>query len=310
VLAIRTSFISSLFEDLRARGQDPASLASCSGVVDEVASLAAVADEVAARLGEPDLGVRLAGTTTWALPVAPPPADAAPAPTLADALARLAALSGRSDPRARLTFEVAETGGVLALHVAGSPEGLGRHGNEHALVVALRLAQSWTGRALVPRRAWLAHPEPADASAIRAALGCADLVFGAGDSGVVLDAEALAAPVATLPDAPAAGALDLVAELRVRLRPALGQGLPGVSTLARALGMSTRTLQRRLGELGTSYGDVLDDLRRDMARLRLEQRDLSVAAAARQLGYSDSRAFIRAFRRWTGATPGAYQVRA
>ncbi len=310
MLAIRTSFLSTLNEGLRARGKDPAALASGSGVAWEESSLAEVADVAARLLGEPDLGVRLAERTTWPLG-APAPVELGTVPTVADALARLAALSGRGDPRARFTFEFAETGGVLALHVAGAPQGLGRHGNEHALAMALGLARAFRGRAIVPRRAWLAHPEPADSSAIRAVLGCSDIVFGAGDSGLVLDADTLATPAqAELPAPPEGGALDLVAELRARLRPHLRGPLPGVSTLARALAMSTRTLQRRLGELGTSYGDVLDDLRRDLARLRLEQRDLSVAAAARQLGYSDSRAFIRAFRRWTGATPGAYQVRA
>ena len=311
-----------MVEELRARGKDPAALASSSGVGDEeVAALVAISVEVAALLDDPHLGINLASSRPWSLDApAAPSSDApampmalvpAPVATLADALAGLAALSGRGDARARFTFEVAETGGVLALHVAGAPEGLGQHGNEHALTCALALARAVTGRSIVPRRAWLAHPEPADSSAVRAVLGCSDLVFGAGDSGLVFDADALAAPVSGAPSSPAAdGTLDLVAELRLRLRPTLRQGPPGVGILARALGMSTRTLQRRLGELGTSYGDVLDDLRRDLARLRLEQRNLSVAAAARQLGYSDSRAFIRAFRRWTGATPGAYQVRA
>src|SRR5215831_21235869 len=277
--------MSALFEGMRARGQDPASLASSSGVIEEVASLAAVADQAAALLGEPELGIQLAASSSWPIGGTDAPAEGVPAPTLADALARLAALSGRGDPRARFTFELAETGGVLALHVAGAPQGLGRHGNEHALIAALELARRWSGRHVVPRRAWLAHEEPASSAAIRTALGCSDLTFGAGDSGIVLDADSLAAPISgQIAALPEGGPLDLVAELRVRLRPTLRSGPPGVGTLARQLGMSTRTLQRRLGELGTSYGDVLDDLRRDLARLRLEQRDLSVAAAARQLG--------------------------
>ena len=338
MLSIRTAFLRALLDELRARGHDPASLAACSGVASDdleamaTASLPALADEIAERLGEASLGIALAVKAPWRLPepgrglaagsvaVAPveasppslaPAAPLSPTATLADALGRLAALSGWADPRARFTFELAETGGVLAFHVAGAPAGLGRHGNEHILVAALALARTLTGRDLLPRRAWLANAEPTDASAIRTALGCADIIFGAGDSGLVLDADALAAPVViALPELPANAPLDLVAALRERLKPTLRVGVTPVGAMARALALSTRTLQRRLGELGTSYGDVLDDLRRDLARIRLEQRDLSVAAAARQLGYSDSRAFIRAFRRWTGATPGAYQVRA
>src|SRR5262249_10498174 len=105
--------MSALFEGMRARGQDPASLASRSGVIEEVASLGAVADEAAPLLAEPDLGIRLAATTAGPLGPGEVPAEGAPTPTLGDALARLAALSGRGDPRARFTFELAETGGVL-----------------------------------------------------------------------------------------------------------------------------------------------------------------------------------------------------
>jgi AraC-like DNA-binding protein len=340
MLAIRTAFLKALLDEMRARGHDPASLAACSGVaiedmtVEASARVAAIADEIAQLVDDGNLGIVAAMKAPWRLSafgaplavgsVAVPPVEPAPtsdlvsevavaptSPSLADALARVAALSGWADPRARFTFELAETGGVLAFHVAGAPEGLGRHGNEHVLVAALGLARALTGRDLSPRRAWLANAEPADSSAIRAALGCADIIFGAGDSGLVLDSDALAAMiVAPLPELPANAPLDLVAALRERLKPTLRVGVTPVGAMARALALSTRTLQRRLGELGTSYGDVLDDLRRDLARIRLEQRDLSVAAAARQLGYSDSRAFIRAFRRWTGATPGAYQLRA
>jgi AraC-like DNA-binding protein len=315
VLALRTFFLEALLEEMRARGLDPAVLASRSGV-EEVATLSAVAEEIAALSGEPSLGVRIAERTTLRLeapsaePAPAPPADGA-ALTLGDALARLATATGQGDARARFTFEAGEPGGVLALHVAGAAQGLGRQGNEHALVAAVQWARALTGRVVSPRRAWLAHSENEASAVLRAALGCADVAFGAGASGLVFDADTLALPlVADLPALSPATQLDLVAELRARLRPTLLGGAPGVGALARALAMSTRTLQRRLGELGTSYGDVLDDLRRDVARLRLERRDLTVAAAARELGYSDSRAFIRAFRRWTGATPGAYQVRA
>lgn len=87
---------------------------------------------------------------------------------------------------------------------------------------------------------------------------------------------------------------------------ALPAGEPGEATAARALGMSRRNLQRRLQAEGTTYRDVLSDLRREMACTYLDEGRASVTEIAFLLGFTDTCSFSRAFRRWAGLSPREY----
>lgn len=91
---------------------------------------------------------------------------------------------------------------------------------------------------------------------------------------------------------------------RAIIRHSGGDG-PRAARVAADLGMSQRTLARRLAELGTSFSQVVDVLRRALAERYLHQSDMSLSEIAFLLGYSDLSAFTTAFRRWTGKTPGA-----
>jgi len=73
--------------------------------------------------------------------------------------------------------------------------------------------------------------------------------------------------------------------------------------VARALGTSTRSLQRRLKQEGTTYARVNDEVRRDLALRYVSATELGMAEIAFLLHFNDVSAFYRAFRRWTGATP-------
>ena len=79
--------------------------------------------------------------------------------------------------------------------------------------------------------------------------------------------------------------------------------------MAQALHLSQRTLQRRLQEEGTSYQQLLDDTRRDMAEQYLQQPGLTLLEVAYLLGFADPSNFFRAFRRWFGCTPNEYRAR-
>lgn len=82
---------------------------------------------------------------------------------------------------------------------------------------------------------------------------------------------------------------------------------PSVEQAATELHMSSRTLKRKLQVLGTSYQQILDDLRKGLAVEYLTQSDISVDDIAVHLGYSDASNFARAFRRWTGKSPSDYR---
>lgn len=86
----------------------------------------------------------------------------------------------------------------------------------------------------------------------------------------------------------------------------LPAGEPSEEAAARSLGMSLRTLQRKLLEEGTTYRIALQQARHEMARSYLEEGHCSISEIAFLLGFADTSTFSRAFRRWTGLSPRAY----
>ena len=73
--------------------------------------------------------------------------------------------------------------------------------------------------------------------------------------------------------------------------------------MARELGLSDRTLQRRVDDDGTTFRKLLLEARQELAREYLNRPDIGVAEVAYLLGFEDSNSFYRAFRRWEGTTP-------
>jgi AraC-like DNA-binding protein len=101
---------------------------------------------------------------------------------------------------------------------------------------------------------------------------------------------------------------NMIAAVRRALWTMLPGGRPDLWRTAAGMGVSARTLQRRLGEEGSSFSRVLDELRRDLSDELLSDRKLSVAEVAFLLGYSEPSAFQRAFRRWRGVSPRRFRV--
>ena len=87
----------------------------------------------------------------------------------------------------------------------------------------------------------------------------------------------------------------------------LSEGQPLIDEVASELGVSVRTLQRRLREEGTTYAEVIDLLRKHMSPTLLRDNSLAVYEVAYLLGYSDPSAFHRAFRRWHGTSPAEHR---
>lgn len=80
-------------------------------------------------------------------------------------------------------------------------------------------------------------------------------------------------------------------------------GAPSAEDIAHRLGISRRTMTRRLSEQGLTFRQILDDVRRDVAHSYLHDTELSLAEISFQLGYADQAAFTTAYKRWTGKTP-------
>jgi AraC-like DNA-binding protein len=99
---------------------------------------------------------------------------------------------------------------------------------------------------------------------------------------------------------------------RTQVQEAIASSLPeggSAQDVARALHVSVRTLQRKLVEAGTTFSDVAEDVRSQLAEEYLADPSVSIAEVAFLLGFSDQSSFNRAFRRWTGESPGRWRRR-
>ncbi|MEX2985253.1 AraC family transcriptional regulator ligand-binding domain-containing protein [Streptomyces sp. C36] len=197
---------------------------------------------------------------------------------------------------------------------------------ECVLVVWHRLASWLIGRRIPLLRACFSCPEPPHADEYSLMLGC-PVRFGAASTGAAFDARWLAAPLVRdeeslrelLRGAPAEllsrreYGTTVTEQVRRTFVRALREGrparLPEVAQLAARLAVSPATLRRRLQEEGTSYQRLKDQVRRDAAIAGLAEGREPIAELAARLGFSEDTAFHRAFRRWTGVTPGVYRLR-
>jgi AraC-like DNA-binding protein len=203
------------------------------------------------------------------------------------------------------------------------PSGTGdyqRQSDECAMAEILIGFRAISGSDVVPRAVRFLHAAPADIGEHRALFRC-PLQFSAPFTEIEFDDASLDAP---LPHANETYRLIFQAQVeralgrlpgnsgtakdvRAAAQAALVGGQCSLAGTARALGMSARTLQRRLRDDGTSFAELIDSLRREMATEYLDKR-LSVPEIAWLLGYAEPSAFHHAFKRWTGTTPE--QVRA
>jgi AraC-like DNA-binding protein len=99
----------------------------------------------------------------------------------------------------------------------------------------------------------------------------------------------------------------LIENARTIISKELNGGNPSLERVAQQLGLSGRTLQRKLHELGTSHNDLVDHIRRELATRYLSERDMAICEVAYLLGFSEPSSFHRAFKRWTGTTPRMFR---
>lgn len=141
------------------------------------------------------------------------------------------------------------------------------------------------------------------------------LQCGAERDAVLVDNETLAASMGagharrvihrTLAGQTAGRGLAVTAQVKSVLSALLRHDHCSIDALGDALSLSSRTLQRRLAEAGTSYRAVVDEVRADLAWRHVTRTDLGFALVANLLGYDNQAAFSRAFRRWYGCNPRA-----
>ncbi|MDP0500029.1 MAG: AraC family transcriptional regulator [Verrucomicrobiota bacterium JB022] len=181
------------------------------------------------------------------------------------------------------------------------------------------LGRRGTGLPLNPRRVELARA-PEAVEAFEAFYGCR-VQFCASANRLVFARADLDLPFTTYNAAlleMLAPSLDQALAKRVATRSIADQvrwvaqrlmagGLPPIADVAGELGMSSRSLQRRIAEEGTSFRELLTDARRELARQYLSEPTLNLVEVACLLGFQDPNSFYRSFRDWEGQTPGEWR---
>jgi AraC-like DNA-binding protein len=103
---------------------------------------------------------------------------------------------------------------------------------------------------------------------------------------------------------------DIVSKIKRLVIDALPSGAPSEESIAEALHISPRTLNRRLADQDTSYRELLSEVRRDMAEKYIADPTIPIAEISYLLGFSEVSSFSRAFKRWTGEPPGTFRAKA
>jgi AraC-like DNA-binding protein len=192
------------------------------------------------------------------------------------------------------------------------------------------LGEEMVGHPLPFDAVYIRHAQRHDTQHYREVFGDAELHFDAGWTGGLFSADLLHEPfsdydpsICRYLEAHADALLAAQDEeeedgtgaaLDSRVRSAIDESLMSgdlhIEQVARRLAMSTRSLQRGLHALDTSFRDELDAVRRERALQLLERQELSVQDVAFMLGYADPRNFYRSFRRWTQMSPRSWRQRA
>lgn len=189
---------------------------------------------------------------------------------------------------------------------------------EGMLIGVARTADYLVGEALGQVQLWLDYPEPDyyeryrkalpqlrfDMPEVRMMLPEADLDRPLGMADPVASRQAIEQcerELARLGDA-----LELIPEVRAMLEDQL-QSPPSLDTVASHLFMSPRSLKRKLQAQGSSYQQLLDELRFTAAKKLLANHQLNQQQVGERLGYSEPASFTRAFRKWAGTTPSAWR---
>jgi AraC-like DNA-binding protein len=186
----------------------------------------------------------------------------------------------------------------------------------------LRMCRSLIGRDYTPVRIELRRPRPTKIDDFQRLLR-APLLFGAPQTRMVFDCESFERPLdggnPELAHHNDAIALQYLSQLerdniRARVREVLthrlARGEPSQDEVAEILNMSPRTLQRKLGDARTTYKEVLNETRHELALAYLSAPRHTVRDVTQLLGFSAASGFTRAFRRWTGQTPTAWRAAA
>lgn len=237
------------------------------------------------------------------------------------ALERLAGFL-RALPAFPLEVDIPEEGNEISIFVNLRPR---KPSDQLSLVVGLgstaRLLAWMLRRNLTPTRIELPFSPPANDDLMRTLLD-APVVIDSDRAALIIDSSWLGCPImrdeSDIEDLIAHAPRGILARPRYQtsvadqVRGILEAGirngeLPHADEVATRLNISQQTLRRRLADEGTSTRELTEAVRRDAAISSLVKGEEAIATLSQRLGFSEQSTFARAFRQWTGSTPGAYR---
>ena len=240
--------------------------------------------------------------------------------TLGEGLRRLALYHRFLHDVAETRLDVEGTRAILSHHLP-LPGGAPRPVSECVAAGWLQASRQATGLNFIPLEVGFPHRAPDDISEHEELFGC-KLQFGCERTELIFARELLDAPLVK-----ADPALQAILEAQVvaliqklpkgeattdavrrQLATELGKGQPTLEQIAPRLHMSSRTLRRHLDDEGTSFRQILMEVRRELALRHLMEGRLAIGEIAFLLGFSEPSAFQRAFKQWTGHAPHAYRT--
>jgi AraC-like DNA-binding protein len=248
---------------------------------------------------------------------------AANQPCLGDALASMARYCRLCDDELCMTFDRHAAGATVRLAFPSKEARYSRHWAEWFVGLLVSRARTLSGSGETgPSRVTFQHGAPEDLTEMARVLGCTPQ-FDCPSTSVSFDEDLLGIRIQNASaflsrivlkhaesDLEQFGPAEPFAASAGRaLKAMLAEKPPTIKALALRFRCSVRTLQARLAKENTSYADVLDDVRRDLALQYANDHNVRIMELSLLLRFSDASSFYRAFKRWTGTTPLEYRGR-
>lgn len=242
--------------------------------------------------------------------------------TLVQALEKMAKYSPIIDESVEVTLQCTDSiVWLVAKGRLGRPQPISVDTGVAVLLRILRFLGA--GRPVNAHAARFSYPPPREPELHASVLGCTDITFGGTDDAICFRLADLDQPIPR-PSAVVSTFLNELADSRleflnraslvsIKVRELIARGIGGspqsLSSAAAALHMTPRTLQRALEHEGVSFRELVDDIQRQHAHLRLRYSMRSIKEIAFELGFKEPRSFHRACVRWFSVSPAAYRSR-
>lgn len=306
---------------LRRARIDPAVFSNAGSVV-EFHSVLQVLQDAAEELGCPDFGLRLAVMQGGNRSIGPVGVVMKNSKTLGQAIGYCAKNTHAYCRATRVRFEPDRANHLLLLRLEITLDRIPdkRQGVEHACMLANLNMSEITGGAVRVRKVLFSHAPQSSLKTYRTFFGC-EVLFGQKADGVLLTENDLMRPVVDPDSRVYEMATSFIetrypeseAPIHARVRGFIHLYLGGKDCtserIAAELCLHPRTLQRRLRAEGTSFEDIKDEVRRDVALRYIRKGDMPLKRLAEKLGYAETSVLSRSCYRWFSATPRQLRMR-